>query len=120
MAGRTIGKKMLSDFLTQLLPGCRVPEKTRHTDQQLFEKQIQFLRIFLQVTDVCGHLADLVNPHAPFNPAVKGILFIEGKVVSGTSAQQNDGLFKRALRFILQLHLCLSDQGSPVQVGENL
>ena len=88
--------------VAQLLPGGRIAEEVRHPDQQLLEEQIQLLRVLLQVADIGGHLVDLVNAHAALNPAIEGVPLVEGKVVAGVGAQQDDRLLQGALRLVFQ------------------
>jgi hypothetical protein len=54
-------------------------KKARHADQQLLEEQIQFLRVFLQVTDIIGNLANLVDAHAALDPAVESVFLVNEK-----------------------------------------
>ena len=89
-------------FLRNCFPGGGIAEETRHADQQFLEEQIQLLRILLQVADVVGDLVDLVDAHAALDPAVEGVLLVEGKVVAGVGAQQDDRLFQGALRLVFQ------------------
>ena len=104
----------------QLLPGRRVAEEARHPDQQLLEEQIQLLRILLQVADVSRDLVDLVDAHAPLDPAVEGVLLVEGKVVAGLGAQQDDDLFQGALRLVFQGQSGLGDERRALEIGDDL
>ena len=56
--------------------------------------------ILLQIADVSSDLGDLVNTHAPLDPAVDGVLLVERKVVAGLGAQQDDDFFQGALRLV--------------------
>ena len=83
MTIRTAGDERGKNFFAQLLPAGGVAEETRHADQQLLEKQIQFLRIFPQVADITGELVNLMDAHAPFDAAVESIFFVVRKIVAG-------------------------------------
>ena len=110
LAGRAAGQQRRDDLLPQLLPRRRVAEKARHPDQQLLEEQIQFLGVLLQEADIGGDLVDLVDAHAPLDPAVDGVLLVQGKVVAGLRPQQDDDLFQGALRLVFQGQSGLGDE----------
>ena len=82
LAGRAARQERRDDLSLQLLPGRRVAEKAGHADQKLLEEQLQFLGILLQKPDVGGDLVNLVDAHAPLDPAVDGALLVQGKVVA--------------------------------------
>ena len=77
MTMRAAGDKRGENFFAQLFPASGIAEETRHADQQFFEQQIQFLRIFLQVTDIVADLVDLMDAHAAFDPAVESVFLVE-------------------------------------------
>ena len=106
--------------VAQLFPGGGIAEEIRHADQQLLEEQIQLLRVLLQVADVGRHLVDLVDAHAPLDPAIEGVPLVERKVVAGVGAQQDDGLFQGALRLVFQRRFGPGDQRSALEIGEDL
>ena len=102
LTGRAAGQERRDDFRLQLFPRRRVAEKARHPDQELLEEQLQFLGILLQEPDVGGDLVNLVDAHAPLDPAVDGGLLVEGKVVARLRPQQDHDLFQGALGFVFQ------------------
>jgi len=120
VAGRPAGEQRRDGLLAQLLPGGGVAEEVRHPDQQLLEEQIQLLRVLLQEADVGGHPGDLMNPHAAFNPAVEGVPFVEGKIMPGMGAQQDDRFFQGVLRLVRHGHFRPGEEGSALQIGEDL
>ena len=99
-AGRAGRQQRRDGLVPQLLPGRRVAEEAGHADQQLLEEQVQLLGILLQIADVGGDLVDLVDAHAPLDPAVDGVLLVEGEVVAGLGAQQDDDFLQGALRLV--------------------
>jgi hypothetical protein len=119
LAGRPAGEERREDAVAQLLPGGAIAKETCHPDQQLLEKQIQFLRVFLQVANIDGNLVNLVDAHAAFDPAVEGVSFVERKVMAGVGAQQDDRLFQRTLRLVFQRLSGAVNQRSALQIGED-
>ena len=85
-----------------MFPCRHVAEKACHADQEFLEEEFHFLRILLQVTDVIRDPADLVNVHAPFDPAVDGAFLVERKVVAGLGPKQDENFLQCALILLLQ------------------
>ena len=93
-------------------PSRRVAEEARHPDQQLLEEQLQFLGILLQIPDISRDLVDLMDAHAPLDPAIDGDVLVEGKVMAGVLAQQDQDLFEGAAGFIRQGQSGLGDRAA--------
>ena len=119
LAGRTAREQSGNGLGGQLLPSGGVAEKIRHADQQLFEQQIQLLRILLQVADIRRHLFDLVNAHAALNPAIERVPFVKRKVVTRVGAQQDDHFFQRTLRLVFQHFFRPGQKRGALQIGED-
>ena len=121
MARGPAGQERRNRVLAQVLPGGGIPKEARHAEQQLLEEQIQLLRIGLQVADVGGHLADLVDAHAALDPPVKRVTLVKGEVVAGLGPQQDDRLLHHALSLIAQERLLgLVQERHVLQEGQDL
>jgi hypothetical protein len=119
LAIRPFGQERWDDAVAQLFPRSAVAKETRHAEEQFLEQQIQFLRVFLQVTDIGGNLVNLVDAHAALDPPVKGVFLVKRKVMAGVGAQKNDGLFQGALRLACECQLGSMGQWSPLQISED-
>ena len=62
----------------QNLKGFGISEEIGHPDEHVFEKNLNFRRGLLKISDILSHLIDLVDSHAPLNPAANGRLFVMG------------------------------------------
>ena len=111
LAGRASGQQRRDDLFFQLFPRRRVAEKTRYPDQKFLEQQLQFLGILLQEPDIGGNPVNLVDAHAPLDPAIDGGLLVEGKVVARLRPQQDHDLFQAALAFVFLGKSGLGDEG---------
>ena len=114
--GRQQGR---DDLVLQLLPGRRVAEKAGDADQKLLEEQLDFLGILAQKPDIGGDLVDLVQAHAPLDPAVDGALLVQGKIVAGLGPQQDQDLFQGALRFALPGGIGCRDKRGVLQIVDD-
>ena len=85
------------DLLFKHLKGFRVTEKIGHTNQQVPKQRLYLDGRLLQVLDVIVNRIDLVNGHAPLNPAVDRAGLVLGKIVPGLGTQQNKDFFQRVL-----------------------
>jgi len=120
MAGRTAGEERRDDLPKQFLPDGAIAKEARHAYQQLLEKQIQFLRVFLQIPNVGGNPVNLVDAHAAFDPAIEGIFLVERKVMAGMSPQQDDRFLQGALRLVVfRRQFGGVSQRSALQVGHD-
>ena len=62
-----------------------------------------------------------MDAHAPFDAAIKGVLFVERKVVAGVGAQEDDRLLQGALRLVFENHgFRPANQRRASQVGNDL
>ena len=69
-----------------------VPEEARHADEKLFEQDLYLLRLLLDVLCIGGRIGDLVNAHAPLDPAQDRGLFVVGKIMARPRAQSREDL----------------------------
>ena len=88
------------DFFPQLLPCRLVAEKAGHADQKLLEEEFQLLGILPQIADIRSDPVDLVDPHAPLDPPVQGILLVHREVVAGARPKQDEYFLQGALVLI--------------------
>ena len=120
LTGRAPGQQRRDGLVFQVFPRLRVAEEARHADQELLEQQFQLLGILLQEPDIAGNPVDLVDAHAPLDPAVDGGLLVQGKVVARLRPQQDDDLFQGALGFVFQGKSGPGDEGHVVEKGDDL
>ncbi len=100
-AGR-LRQKRRDDLFSQLLPRRRIAEKAGHADEQLLEQELRLLGVLLEKPDVGRDPVDLVEAHAPLDPAVDGALLVQGEVLAGLRPQEDEDLLQGALGFLLQ------------------
>jgi len=74
-------------LICQKVPYCGIAEKARYTDQDFLEQQFNFLRIGAQIVRIIAHTADLVQVHAPCDPAVERMSLVRRKVIAGMLVQ---------------------------------
>ena len=101
LAGGTVREER-EDDLFQVLPRRRIAEEARHADQELLEEELEFLGIRLEKPHILADPLDLVDAHAPLDPAVDGALLVQGKVVARLGPEEDDDLVEGALGFALQ------------------
>ena len=104
----------------QSFPRRRIAEKARHADQEFLEEEFQLLGVSLEKPHVLGDPLDLVDAHAPLDPAVDGALLVEGKVVARVRPQEDDDLFQGALGLALQKESRLRHERGPLEIGDDL
>ena len=103
-----------------MLPCRRVAEKAGHADQKFLEEEFHLLGILLQIADIGGDPVDLVNAHAPLDPAVDGVLLVQGEVVAGLGPQQDEDFLQGALVLLLQGQFGLGDDEGVPEIVDDL
>ena len=83
-------------FFLQDLENHWVAEKARHTDKQFLEEQIDLLWVIPEIPLIIGQLFNLMEAHAPFDPADYGVLFVKRKVVPCSGPNEQEYLLKGA------------------------
>ena len=63
---------------------------------------------------------NLVDAHAPLDPAIHGVLLVKGKIVACLRPQQDHDLFEGAMAFILPGQSGAGDEGHVVEKGDDL
>ena len=112
-------QKLRDDLLPHLLPCRRVAEKAGHADEQFLEQELRLLGVLLEKLDVGRDPVDLVEAHAPLDPAVDGALLVQGKVLTGLGPQEDEDLLQGALGFLLQGASGPGDERGVLQVGDD-
>ena len=107
------------DLAFQLLPRRRVAEKAGHADQKLLEQELRFLGVLPQIPDVGRDPVNLVEAHAPLDPAVNGAFLVQGKVMAGLCPQQDEDLLQGALGLVLQGPVSPVDEGRVLEIGDD-
>ena len=79
-------------FLLESFKRLGVPEEARHADEQLLEEDLDLLRVLLDILGIGGRIGDLVNAHAPLDPAQDRRLFVVGKIMARPRAQNGEDL----------------------------
>ena len=82
LVGRAVFQQGRDDPGPQRFPPHRVAEEARDPDQEFLEQQLRLLGILLQIPDIVGDPINLVDAHAPLDPAIHRAVFVEGKVVA--------------------------------------
>ncbi len=119
-AGRAARQERRDGLSLQLFPCRRVAEKAGHPDQKFLEEQFHLLGILLQIADIGGDPVDLVNAHAPLDPAVHGVLLVQREVLAGLGPQQDEDFLQGALVLLLQRALCLGDDEGVPEIVDDL
>ena len=83
--------------------GAESRKKLVTPDQKLLKQQRLFLSILLQKPNVGRDIVDLMNAHAPLNPARYGDVLVEGEVVASLLSQEDQNLLEGSVGFIRQL-----------------
>ena len=68
--------------LFQVFPRRGIAKEARHADQEFLEEEFELLRICLEKPHILGDPLDLVDAHAPLDPAIDGALLVQGKIVA--------------------------------------
>ena len=92
-----VGKEPRDDLGLEHTEGLRVAEEIGHADQQVAKQRLHLGRCLLQIPDVVAQRVELVDRHAPLDPAVDRARLVLGKIMAGLGAQQDEDLFQRAL-----------------------
>src|SRR4029078_5714458 len=71
----------------------RVAGKPGDADQQFAKERIHLSRTLLQIAHVLVQLGDLLDGHAPRNPAGNRVLLVLSKVMPSLGAEQDTDLF---------------------------
>ena len=87
-------------FLFEDLEGLGIAKEAGDTDEQLLEQSIELMRIRQHKPKILFQIFDLVHVHPAFEAPVNRVLFVEGKVVPGPVAQEDEDLAQR-LRGVL-------------------
>ena len=72
------------------MEGFWVAEEIRHADQQIAKQRFHFGRGLLQKLHIAVDRFDLMHGHAPLDATVDRARFVEGKVVAGLGAEQDE------------------------------
>jgi hypothetical protein len=89
------GQERGQGVVQQRFPALRVAEEGGHSDQQLFEQELDLARILAQKAHVVAEGIDLMQPHAAFDAAQDGRVFVQRKIVTGVAPKQNADLLQR-------------------------
>ncbi len=97
LTGLSVFHERRDDRLPQMFPGRLVAEKAGHANQEFLKEKLHFLGILLQIANVICDPVDLMNTHAPFDPAVNGVFFVQGEIVARLRPKQDKDFFQGAL-----------------------
>nr|WP_255604410.1 hypothetical protein [Oscillochloris sp. ZM17-4] len=75
--------------------GLRVAEEASDADQQVVEERLNLGRLLLHIGQVVADPLDLVDGHAPLDPADERALLVLREVVAGLGAQRDTDLLDR-------------------------
>ena len=81
----------------QVCPDVGIPEEVGHTDQDLVEQQVHFLRILSQQAGIFAQPAQSVNGNTALDAAIQGAGAILRKVMPGLLMQQRNNGFEGTL-----------------------
>jgi hypothetical protein len=81
--GSLVGEELDEHFVPKGLDGLRVAEEARDADQELSKRSFCLAWRGLKVPNVRAERLDLLNRHAPLDPAADGVPLVVGKVMPG-------------------------------------
>ncbi len=93
-----------NDLARQRFHRLGIAEEGGDADQQILEQQLGLFRAAPQAPQVILMAADVVEAHAPFDPADQRALLVEAEVVAGARPQKTDDL-QHLLMGIAQIFL---------------
>ena len=108
------------DGFGQQVEGFRVAEKAGHADEQVFEQQLQLVRILLQLAEVWLRPAQLMHVDPPFDAPPDGVDFIDGEIVPDVHAQQHEDFLHRLGKILFAQFMSGQGQIRPLRVGDQL
>ena len=94
-------QKRRNGDVSQAVPLVRVAKEAGHSDEKLFEEQVNLSGVLLQKSNVMGDPGDLVNSHPPFNSAVESALLVLKEIVPRMRPEQDYDLLQPAVGLVV-------------------